>query len=134
MEWSPSLPSIYYVGLAAGLFAALVLARQFATVRTARSLLLLGLRAAVLAILFVILLEPVRVTETQLPDEPPKAVYLVDRSRSMALDGPFSRLNQARRVITMAEAKLPYDTRPKIELFSFGDDLQPFLHVGAAGR
>lgn len=129
MEWSPSHPSIYYVALAAGLCAALLLARRLATVPTARSLILLGLRTAILATLFVILLEPVRVTETQTPEQPPTAVYLVDRSRSMALDQPTSRLDQTRRTINLAEAKLPVDSRPKIQLYAFGDDLQALDHA-----
>src|SRR5271166_1800001 len=117
MEWSPSHTSTYYIALGAGLFTALLLARQFATVRTARSLILLGLRAAVLAILFVILLEPVRVTATRVPEQPPTVVYLVDRSRSMALEAPNSRLHQAQQMIQSAAAQLPADFRPKIDLY-----------------
>jgi hypothetical protein len=130
MEWAPSHPSVYYVAFAAGLCAALFLARRFATVRTAGSLLLLGLRAAVLAILFVILLEPVRVTATRLPEQPPTAVFLVDRSRSMALEAPNTRLNQARQTIQLAEAQLPVQSRPKIELYGFGEDMQALAHAG----
>jgi hypothetical protein len=84
---------------------------------------------AALAMLFVILLQPVRVTATRLPEQPPRAVYLVDRSRSMALEQPSSRLDQARRTITMAEAKLPVDSRPKIDVYGFGDDIQAFDQV-----
>jgi hypothetical protein len=85
---------------------------------------------AILALLFVILLEPVRVTETQLPDRLPTAVFLVDRSRSMALEQPVSRLDQAQRTITMAETRLPVDSRPKIQLYGFGADIEAFDHVG----
>jgi hypothetical protein len=130
MEWSPSHTLTYYIFFAAGLCAALFLARRLATVRTARSLILLGLRAAVLAILFVILLEPVRVTATRLPDQPPTAVYLIDRSRSMALDAPISRLDQARGTIQAAEARIPVESRPKIELYGFGEDIQALAQLG----
>jgi hypothetical protein len=107
-----------------------LLARWFATVPSARSVPLLGLRAAILALLFLILLEPVRVTETRLPEEPPSAVFLVDRSRSMALREPVSRLDQARQMIESAEAQLPSESRPKIELYGFGEEIQAVMHVG----
>jgi hypothetical protein len=130
MEWSPSHSASYYLTLAAGLTASLLLARRFAKVPTGRSLRLLGLRAAVLTILFVILLEPVRVTESRAPEQPPSAVYLVDCSRSMALEQPISRLDQARRTIASAESQLAVGDRPKIELYGFGDLLQGFDQVG----
>lgn len=130
MEWSPSQPSTYYIALAVGLGASLFLARRLATIPAARSLLLLALRTAILAMLFFILLEPVRVTEDHLPPQPARAVYLVDRSRSMGLDRPVSRLDQARQTIKSAEAKVPIELRPKTELYAFGDDIQALYHVG----
>ncbi len=130
MEWSPSHSASYYLTLAAGVTVSLLLARRFAKVRTGRSLLLLGLRAAVLAVLFLILLEPVRVTESRAPEQPPSAVYLVDCSRSMALEQPISRLDQARRTIASAEAQLAVGNRPTIELYGFGDLVQAFDQVG----
>jgi hypothetical protein len=130
MEWYAPHPPSYYIVFAAGLVALLLLARWFATAPTARSVPLLGLRIAILALLFVILLEPVRVTETRLPDRPPSAVYLVDRSRSMALEQPVSRLDHARRTMAIAEGKLPVDSRPKIQYYGFGADVEAVDHVG----
>ena len=71
MEWSPSHSASYYVILAALVAASLLLARRFAKVPAGRSLLLFGLRAAVLTVLLVILLEPVRVTSYRGPEQPP---------------------------------------------------------------
>ncbi len=130
MEWSPSHSASYYLALAALVVASLLLARRFAKIATARSLLLLGLRAAVLTVLFLILLEPVRVTETRAPAQPAKAVYLVDCSRSMALEQPISRLDQAREAMASAEAQLAVGNRPTIELYGFGDLVRAFDQAG----
>ena len=126
MEWSPSHSASYYVILAALVAVSLLLARRFAKVPAGRSLLLFGLRAAVLTVIFLILLEPVRVTIFRGPEQPPSAVYLVDCSRSMALEQPISRLDQARRTIAAAEAQLGAGIQPKIELYGFGDDVQAY--------
>ncbi len=42
----------------------------------------------------LILLDPVRTTETRIPGERPTAVYLVDGSRSMGLERPTTRLDR----------------------------------------
>jgi hypothetical protein len=129
MEWSGSHSSSYYIALAVGLVAVLLLAWRFATVPTARSVLLLGLRSAVLIVLFVILLEPVRVTATRLPQPPPSAVYLVDCSRSMGLETPTNRFNQARRTIASADALLALEDRPRIDIYGFGRDVTAYDDV-----
>src|SRR5690349_2390216 len=112
MEWSPAHSTGYYVALALGLSALLLLARRLADAPTARSVVLLGLRAAALAVLLVILLDPVRVREARRPPQRPSAVLLFDESRSMGLERPVSRLDRARALLGQAEARLPADERP----------------------
>ncbi len=122
-EWSPPHPAAVYIGLGLGLIVLLLLARNFSRSPTARSWSLLLLRAGVLAILLALLLNPVRVTETRLPPRPPEVVYLVDCSRSMALDRPTSRLEQVKQVIEQAGRRLPSDQQPRVNLYRFGQQL-----------
>ncbi len=108
MAWAHRQP-IEVAVLLGGLVLALsllVLARWISDAPTARSWLLLVLRASVLAGLVVILLGPSRVNETRQPGRDPSVIYLIDASRSMALGAPESRLDQARRTIDEASASL----------------------------
>jgi uncharacterized membrane protein len=107
--------------LAAGVVAFLLLARRLARAPAARSWLLLLLRAGVLALLTAILLNFVRVTETRLPPRTPEVVYLIDCSRSMALDRPASRLDQVKKVIARGEGQRQSGTQPRTSLYRFGD-------------
>jgi uncharacterized membrane protein len=84
--------------------------------------LLLLLRGAVLSLLVLVLLNLVRVTETQLPPRPPEVLYLVDCSRSMALDRPVSRLDQVQQAIAQGQRRLPPNP-PRVSLYRFGTDL-----------
>ena len=77
---------------AGALLLVLLAARLLARSPTARSWSLLLVRGSVLAVLLGLLLNPVRVTQNRLPPQAPEVVYLVDCSRSMALDKPSSRL------------------------------------------
>lgn len=123
MEWSPSHGPTFYAAAGVGLAAALLLARGLAVSATARRLPLLALRGAALAVLLVILLEPVRVTRTTLPGRVPGVAFLVDGSRSMALEGPFDRLARARALLADAQARVDPGRGARVELFRFGDDL-----------
>ena len=122
-DWSPPYPAWVYVALAAGAVAFLLLARRLAGTPTARSWLLLLLRAGVLGLLALILLNLIRATETRLPPRTPEVVYLVDCSRSMALDRPTSRLEQVKQVIARAASQPPSGPPPRTTLYRFGDRL-----------
>ncbi|HMC90077.1 MAG TPA: hypothetical protein VKI17_11045, partial [Gemmataceae bacterium] len=89
-EWSPPYLTVVYVGVGVALLILLALARRFAKSQTARSWPLLLVRVAVLAVLVLLLLNPVRVREDRLPPRVPAVAYVVDCSRSMALDSPLS--------------------------------------------
>src|SRR6516162_4259522 len=99
LEWASPYGVAIYVGLGLALVILLLLARRFARSPSARRWSLLVLRAVVLATLVFILLNLVSVSETRLPPHAPEIVYLVDCSRSMALDRPFSRLEVVKRAI-----------------------------------
>jgi uncharacterized membrane protein len=122
-EWAPLYTASLYAGLGVGLLLLVLLARRIARSPAARRGPLLLLRLALLAVLVVVLLNPVRVSEARLPSRPPEVVYLVDCSRSMALDRPTSRLNQVKRALRDARNYLPTDSPLKISLYRFGDQL-----------
>jgi uncharacterized membrane protein len=122
LEWSPPYGAWTYIAAAVVLAALLLLARRWARSPAARGWGLLLLRGAVLALVLLILLNLVRVTETRLPPRVPEVVYLVDCSRSMALDRPQSRLDQVKQAIAQAGLRLPPDP-PRVSLYRFGDQL-----------
>src|SRR6059058_4937291 len=121
-EWSPPYTAWTYLGLGLALLALLLLARRWARSPSARCWRLLLLRAGVLALLVGILLNLVRVTETRLPPQTPEVVYLVDCSRSMALDRPVSRLERVKQVMGESLRRLPR-AGPRLSLYGFGEDL-----------
>jgi uncharacterized membrane protein len=114
---------VYYALIAA--FALLVIVgRRTAISQRLRSWLVFVPRLAVLAILLLILLNPVVRSEHRLPAEPPQVHFLVDASRSMALDQPASRSLQAQQVIQSVDQQLPSgDDRPQVLLYRFGQSL-----------
>jgi uncharacterized membrane protein len=120
-EWSPPYATAVYVGLALGLLAVLFLARRYAKSPTARRWPLLLLRGLVLGVLLLILLNYVRVTETRLPPRVPEVAYLIDCSRSMALDRPTSRLSTVKHALAHAQ---PPGDGPRVSLYRFGEQLQ----------
>jgi uncharacterized membrane protein len=122
-EWSPPYGPWIYVGLGLALATLLLLARRLARSPVARHWLLLLLRGGVLALLLLVLLNLVRVTEWRLPPRPPEVVYLVDCSRSMALDRPVSRMQQVRQAIDHSRRRLP-PNGPRLSTYRFGDQLQ----------
>src|SRR6516225_3664172 len=99
-EWASPYSVSVYVGLGLTLVVLLLLARRVARSPSARRWPLLVLRAAVLATLIFILLNLVTVSEARLPPRAPEIVYLVDCSRSMALDRPVARLDIIKQAIS----------------------------------
>src|SRR4051812_30873083 len=112
MEWSHPHSYKFYVVLALALAGLLGLALRFASAPSARSALLVALRAAALSVLVVILLNPVRLAELRRPGRKPGAAFLLDGSRSMGLEKPVNRIDAANRLIAQADLRIPLDRRP----------------------
>jgi uncharacterized membrane protein len=126
-EWSPLYRPAVYLGLGLALLVLMLLGRRLAKSPSARKWPLLALRLALLALLVLLLLNPVAVTETRLPPRPPEVMFLVDCSRSMALDRPTSRLEQVKNAIAQVKLLVPGFGRPgqgpRVSLFRFGQQL-----------
>lgn len=127
-DWSPPHPGWLYVALAAGVVLLVVIARRTAISDRLRSWLLFVPRMAVFSLLAVILLNPVWKSEQQLPVQPAQVHFLIDVSRSMALDQPASRALQVQSVIQEVDRRLQGAVsqeagRPRIQYYRFGRQL-----------
>ena len=89
----------------------------------ARSTGLLAIRALILSIVVLILINPVRVAMTPGMIERPKVVYLVDTSQSMALGQKATRWEQVLTTIRTAERLRDPSTAAEISVFRFGSRL-----------
>src|SRR5215469_6558983 len=123
LEWASPYGVPVYVGLGLALVVLLLLARRFARSPSARWWPLLVLRAAVLATLVFILLNLVTVSEARLPPRAPEIVYLVDCSRSMALDLPAARLDVVKQAIARSGRLITTSPTPRIRMYRFGEGL-----------
>src|SRR5207302_7345413 len=121
-DWSPTHGNAVLLGLAGALALILLLARRLARSPIARSWPLLIVRGAVLAVLLALLLNPVRITQSRLPPQAPEVCYLVDCSRSIALDKPVSRLDQVKGVLARSK-RLAAGAPAHVNLYRFGQDL-----------
>jgi uncharacterized membrane protein len=122
-EWSSPYPGWLYVALAAGMAVLVVIARRTAISDRLRSWLLFVPRIAVLGLLLVILLNPVWLRIEHLPAQPPQVDFLIDVSRSMALDQPASRSAQVQGMIEETDRRLHGGDRPRIQYYRFGRQL-----------
>ena len=123
IEWARTYPWIVYVIAAVALAATIMLARACAISPRLKSWTLFVPRVIVLGGLLFILLNPVRVDRNQLPPRRARLALLTDASKSMALDAPTSRLEQAKQVIYQATQKVPESDRPRLHLYTFGEQL-----------
>jgi uncharacterized membrane protein len=123
-EWSSPYSGWVYWLLIAGCVLLIAVARRTAISDRLRSWWLFLPRVAVLALLVGILLNPVERREHRLPDQPAQIQFLIDASRSMALEQPQSRSLQVQQAIQMVDSQLQQQpNRPRVQLFRFGQQL-----------
>ena len=123
MVWSYPQEGRFYVVLAAGLVCLLFLAFRFASAPTARSKVLVTLRAGAMGVVVLILLDPVRIEQLKRAGPAPTAVFLIDGSRSMSLEAPVSRARAVDDLIRRSDALLSADRKPRIQKYGFGREL-----------
>jgi uncharacterized membrane protein len=126
-QWSYSISPGLALALGGLAFLTFVVLRRTAgaPLKPAKRRGLSGLRGSILAVLGLILLNPVRVEQTPGTVERPKVVYLVDTSQSMALgkDGK-TRWNEVVSTILDAEKAGSTDSQaPEVGSFRFGSRL-----------
>jgi uncharacterized membrane protein len=122
-EWASPYGVAVYIVVGVALVILLLLARRFARSPSARRWSLLVLRAGVLATLVFILLNLVSVSEARLPPHAPEVVYLIDSSRSMALDRPLPRLDVVKRAIAGSGRLVTVSPSPRVSIYRFGEGL-----------
>jgi uncharacterized membrane protein len=126
IQWSTPLTPGLALALAFAAVLGFLLLRWVAgnPLVPARRRALWVLRGLVLAVLALILLNPVRVEETPGSVERPKVVYLVDTSQSMALGkADKTRWEQVVSTIRDSEAATSGDVGPTVGVFRFGNRL-----------
>jgi uncharacterized membrane protein len=123
MQLSSPYPASVYVSIAGGLILLILVARWFAISPRLRKWWLFVPRCLVLATLLLIFLNPVERSEQRLPPRPASVAFLVDCSRSMALDRPISRIRQAQATLQTAVQLARNDVPPRVQLFGFGRQL-----------
>jgi uncharacterized membrane protein len=123
LHWLPPYNAAVYVGLLAACAIVLWLARRWASSPLARSWHLILIRAAVLGMLIVLLMNPTEVKEIPSPPHPAEMVYLVDCSQSMGLDRPISRLDQVKETIRQSNPANPSQSSVRLSMFRFGRQL-----------
>jgi uncharacterized membrane protein len=126
IQWATPYSLGLLLALALGAAAGFVLLRwaMGKPIAPARRIGLLVIRLAILAILGLILFNPVRVDETPGAIELPKLFYLLDTSQSMAIGkGATTRWEQA--VSTIRDAAQARDLRKgaQVSMFRFGSRL-----------
>ncbi|APW59166.1 glutamine amidotransferase [Paludisphaera borealis] len=125
LQWAPPFSIALVTAAVVGIAATALLLRKTAgrPIAPARRRSLLVLRLLTLAVLGLILLNPIRVDETAGPIERPKVVYLLDSSQSMALGKAGTRFDQVVGVIRDRGLSNDPKAGAQVSVFRFGDRL-----------
>jgi uncharacterized membrane protein len=130
-EWASPYSFWIYLLLAGGIAVLLAIAYRTATSDRLRTWWLFVPRLLVLGLLLAILLNPVHRSEQRLPEQPGQVHFLVDASRSMALEQPQSRMLQAQQSIATAYQSLSaIDNPPRVQMYRFGNQLSSVSNPG----
>jgi len=81
-----------------------------------------ALRGIILALVALVLFNPVRVTETPGPHQRPEIFYLLDTSASMQMGAPRSRWDESLALLKGAQQLVP-ETSAEVKAFRFGQRL-----------
>lgn len=126
IQWAAPFSLGLLLTSAAAVLIAFAVLRKVAggPIAPARRWDLWALRGAILAVLVLILMNPVRVEETPGSVDRAKVVYLLDSSQSMAL-GESGRTRWEQVLGTIREADRSRDARtgPQVDVFRFGSRL-----------
>ena len=123
MSFSSPYPAAVYALVLFGLVVLVVAARWLAISPALRNWLLFLPRSLALLVLLAIFTNPVHRSEQRLPPRPASAAFVVDCSRSMALDRPVSRIQRTQSVLQTALRDSRSSVPPRIQLFRFGRQL-----------
>ncbi|MCA9062742.1 MAG: hypothetical protein KDA96_06775 [Planctomycetaceae bacterium] len=93
----------------------------------ARQKSLIALRCAVLFVLGLLFLNPVRVTETPGEVDRPEMFYLLDSSASMQMGSGSNRWNDTLQMISAADSRNAAEGGADVRLFRFGQRLSAVL-------
>jgi uncharacterized membrane protein len=134
LQFLPPLTPLALLGLLAVLLAAgLALGWLLGAANVvARRWSLWLLRGSILAVVIVVLLNPVRVDELAGPVERPEMFYLLDTSASMQIGSPRSRWDETLRRIEEAH-KLAESSSVVVKPFRFGQRLMAIEHLDLIG-
>jgi uncharacterized membrane protein len=94
---------------------------------------LIGIRAAAVVTLLLILLNPSDVSQTPGPIDRPDIFYLLDSSQSMAVGDKETRFDHAARLMREADQATRDDAHAQVKLFRFGHRLAAVEDAGALG-
>jgi hypothetical protein len=134
MTWSHPYDTRFCLTFAAGLLALVFLAFRLGSRHSARSKSIIALRAAELAVLILIVLNPIKIERVERPGPLPSAIFLIDESRSMSLEAPNSRSEAVETMIRRGESMVPAERHPAIQKYGFGRDLYALSGERRAGR
>ncbi len=107
MTYNPQLPIIWLIVIfiAAILVTSIIIFSSKKLKRGWLRILVLLLRISVIAILFYVLLNPVRIKKSQGRNEVLKDVLLVDASSSMNIESPTSRMKQLQAILSTVKTE-----------------------------
>jgi uncharacterized membrane protein len=100
----------------------------------ARRKMLIGLRCAVLLVLAMLFLNPVKVTETPGDIDRPEMFYVLDSSASMQMGSGSNRWDDSLRMISEADKQNAAGAGANVRMFRFGQRLSAILTPKEAAK